>query len=72
MNMNNKTDVYVDNEKAKSRSSSDTNTIITTFLDPINPPSLTPSQRAQLDALSNLSDDTVRKEAEADPDCKPL
>lgn len=58
--------------KEEKNSPTDTNTIITTSLDPYNPPKLTPFQRIQLDVLSNLSDGTVRKEAETDPDCELL
>lgn len=70
--MNNKTNVLFINEEERAKSHTETNTIITTFLDPNNPTPLTPSQHAQLDALANLSDEVVRKEAEADPDCEPL
>lgn len=45
---------------------------VTTTLDQSNPSKLTPAQKAELDALSNLSDEDARKEAEADPDCEPL
>lgn len=62
-----KTNVYIDKEE-NTKFSTDVHMI----LDPSNPSPLTPSQRAQLDALSNLSDDAVRKEAVSDPDCEPL
>lgn len=46
--------------------------IITERIDPYDKLSLTDNQRAELEKISNLPDDTVRKEAESDPDCKPL
>lgn len=61
-----KTNVFINKEEKNS--SIDTHMTI----DPTNPKPLTSSQHTQLDALSKLSDDAVRKEAEADPDCEPL
>lgn len=58
-------------EKEATNSSADTHTVITS-LDPNSPKQLTDNQRAQLDALANLLDENVRKEAENDPDCEPL
>ena len=59
-----------DDHMNKEKKPSSTDIHIT--IDPSNPKPLTPSERAQLDALSNLPDDTVRKKAESDPDCEPL
>lgn len=57
--------------KQEKASSTDTHTV-TLSLDLSNFKLLTPSQRVQLNVLSNLSDDAVRKEAENDQDCEPL
>lgn len=56
------------NKEESNNSSPDAHTTI----NPAAPPKLTDNQRAQLDALSNLPDESVRKEAENDPDCEPL
>ena len=66
---NNRSYKYKEEDNAPS---TDTNTVITTSLDPNNPPELTPAQKQHLQNLANLSDKIVRKEAESDPDCGPL
>jgi hypothetical protein len=66
---NNRSYKYKEEDNAPS---TDTNTVITTSLDPNNPPKLTPAQKQHLQNLANLSDKIVRKEAESDPDCEPL
>lgn len=70
--MNNKINLDINKEEETNHSHSTDIHTVTTTLDPSNPPKLTPGQKAELEKVSSLSDQNVRKAAETDPDCEPL